>query len=135
MITLTVSGDKALAKALKDLEKKIATKILREELRTTAKEALAIIKPSVPVGTGFLRRSLTVRAVKKKKRYTFAYRIFARSPKEKRYYAFAPEYGVRKGKGKQPARHFMKAGISQAKALIGPTQQRIWKRIEAEWRK
>jgi hypothetical protein len=95
-----------------------------------------VIKPLIPVDTGKLRRSLTVRVVKKKRRYTVAYRIIARPPKEGKYYAFAPNYGVTKrAAGKQSALHYMEKGIESATALMPATIQRIARAVEQAWKK
>ncbi|HWB00589.1 MAG TPA: HK97 gp10 family phage protein [Pirellulales bacterium] len=143
-MSLFVKGDKELIRKLQQLERAVATEILREELKTTAKQVVEIIKPTIPVGeTKFLRRSLQVKPIKKKKRFTHGYRIASKVPtigkgKDKRkgkYYAFAPEYGVRVARGKQRARRFMARGIKQAERLLPDTKARIWARIQAEWRK
>ena len=132
MINISVSGQKKLIKQLQQLGKATGGKILRKELRTTAKQVADLIRPMVPVDTGKLRRSLTIRVVKKKKRYTVAYRIFSRPIKGRKYYAFAAEYGRRKYAPFQGV-PYMKAGIEHANSLIPETLKRISEAIKAEW--
>ncbi len=142
----SVDGDKKIIAALKEMEAKIAKKILNDELRKLAKEAMAIIKPLMPVGkTKFLRRSLTIKKIKKKRRYTVGFRIVARVPNDHPYYAFAGEYGVtrvggkRKSRqpfrgvpGRQAAKRFMARGIKQAEQLLPQALNRIGVRITKE---
>lgn len=58
---------KKIDRKLKALPGKVAKKILRQELRKTAKEMLKETANQVPVDTGRLRDGLAVRAGKRKK--------------------------------------------------------------------
>lgn len=147
-----------LTKQLEQLGKKTATKILVDELKTTAKQTLARVKSLVPKDSGALRRSLSMKRVKKRRRYSVAFRLFFKPLKEQRqvkrglvarilrrpaktktvnrFYGFAPEYGVRRGRGKQPAQAMIhKHGKAYAESLKDATYARIKKRLHQEWRK
>jgi len=101
-----------------------------------AKEVAADVKSLVPVDTGFLKRSISVRSVKSKKRFDIAFRVLARPPKEDQYYAFAPEYGVGEGiPGHQQATHPFQTAIDKASAHTEATLKKIAAAIEAAWRK
>jgi hypothetical protein len=136
-----------LVKQLEQLGKKTATKILVDELKTTAKQTMVYIKPLVPKRSGRLKRSLAMKRVKKKRRYDVAFRIFFKpitttlttstgrkiKVKEK-FYGFAPEYGVSKGRGKQAAQGMIHAhGKKYAEGLRAATYGRIKRRIQQAW--
>lgn len=68
-MTSFVTGDKATAEAFKQLPKAIQNKVLRKATRDVAKQdVLDLAKQLVPVATGALEDSLTVRAAKGLKR-------------------------------------------------------------------
>ena len=135
MITCKLQGDKKLIAKLNELGK-AGQKIVEEECRADAKAAVEYMKPLVPKDTGRLRRSLTVRKIKKKKRYTVGFRIISRGVTGKKAYLFVPNYGVKNRKaGKQPAHNFMRRGQRYAAARLPDTLKRIAKRVKQFWTK
>ena len=137
-----VKGTKEVLKLLDQMGKS-ANKVLRKELRAISKEVASDIKPHLPRDTGFLQRSITVRAVKKKKRYSVAFRVVAKPPKEGAYYAFVPEFGASTVTGyggkeypvERPAEHNMTKAIDKAQASLPQSLQRIKAALEAEWKR
>jgi hypothetical protein len=134
MITGKVVGDKELIKKLLKVGNE-ATKILRKELRPVAKTVATTTKPLIPKRTGMLRKSVAIKPVKKKRRYNVAFRVVLRMPKEGKFYGFAPNFGVRKGRGKQPALRFMHKGLMAANAELPKLKSNLLRGVEAYWRK
>jgi hypothetical protein len=150
MITGKIQGADKLIKQLKKLGP-LAGKILRTELRQTANEIKSDTQGFIPLDTGKLRRSLSVRVIKKKKRYTVGFRIFCKEIKGRKYYAPMVNYGVHKrkmpkgktrkhrrvdrtqpGNGQQHGHHFFEKGLLQAEAQVPATLQRLRKAIESQ---
>ena len=67
-LTMTVFGDREVAAKFKTLPKRVQGKVLRQSLRPAAKIVNEEAKQQVPVDTGALRKSLKLRAGKKRKR-------------------------------------------------------------------
>lgn len=66
-IVVNVEGAKELEKKLLSLEPKLGRKIIRQALRKGAKLILNQAKANVPVDTGDLKKSLKVRAMRKRR--------------------------------------------------------------------
>jgi len=66
-----LTGDKALDKKLSTLEGKVRNKIARKAIRKAAKPVLDAAKANVPVESGKLRKSLTIRALRKSSKNKF----------------------------------------------------------------
>jgi len=64
MTNIILTGDKQLDRALSQFEPKFQKKGIRKATRDAAKEVLTNVKRLVPVRTGLLRRSLTVRTAR-----------------------------------------------------------------------
>lgn len=69
---VTLKGFKQLEKKLLGLEKKVAKKLVRRALRDGAKIIHQEARLRVPVKTGRLRRSIKVKAAKKRKKHQVA---------------------------------------------------------------
>jgi hypothetical protein len=137
----SVKGTKDVLKLI-NLLGKSAAKTLRTELRTVSKDIAAEIKPELPVDKGFLRRSVAVRVIKKKKRYTVGYRVFARPPKQGKYYAMvAAEYGAKRVKIRgvfhpvhRPAPHYFSRAVASARTRLPQTIERVKQALQAQWK-
>ena len=114
---ITVEGADKLEKALISLEPKIARKLVRRTLRNAAKPILALAKSLVPVRTGRLKKSLKIRAAKRRKgRYGVRIQTGTRDElgideKTPYYYPAAVEYGT----NTSPAQSFMRAALDSKK--------------------
>lgn len=64
---IKLEGAKELEKKLKSLEPKIAKKLVRQSLRKAAKPILAVARTKCPVDTGTLKKSIKIRAMRRKK--------------------------------------------------------------------
>lgn len=67
VITAEFHGFKSLQKELRELPKKVEGQILRKVMRTATKTVAAHVAGTAPVDTGLLARSITTRALKRKK--------------------------------------------------------------------
>lgn len=151
MFTGRVDGDKALIKKLEALGTK-AVPVVAAVLKPEAQAEAKIVKANAPVGaTKWLKRSVRVKRIKKKKRYTVGFRIVCIPPKKKqevirtsfgrevtiesggRYYGFAPHYGVRRGRGKQAATRFMDSGTKYAESRLPAILSNIQRGVAAAW--
>lgn len=70
--SLTITGTKQLERKLKQLEPKVAKKVIRQSLRAGAKIIHTAAKAEAPKRTGVLRKSLKVRAARRNRRGTYA---------------------------------------------------------------
>jgi hypothetical protein len=144
MISATIKGEKELIAKLEKLGNK-ALKIVQKELKPVAQAEAKAIKEKVPIGaTKWLKRSVKIKKVKKKRKFAVAFRIVCTPPKPKkegkkaRYYAFAPNYGVKngkKGRGNQKAHNFMQAGTLHGESFLPTLLSNIARGVRAEWQK
>lgn len=109
----------SVSRMLDQLGKKEADKVIRKALRLGAKDMLAATKRLAPVDTGLLKKSLTVRALKRK-RGRIGFRIgyknveqIATVTKEgtRHFYPAVVEYGS----SKQTPHPFMRPAFDQNK--------------------
>lgn len=66
-MSINIEGAKELEKKLKSFEPKLGRQIVKQALRNGAKVILAAAKANVPVRSGALKKSLKVRAMKKRR--------------------------------------------------------------------
>jgi HK97 gp10 family phage protein len=129
-VSLSVKGLKETIKALETLEPKLHRKVVRTALRDGAKIVLAEAKATAPVKTGALKKSLKVKAGKKKRH---GQSISVRTDKTQfpdQYYSAFQEFGT----SKMPAQHMMeKAGDAKEQQVretiikqLDDGIQRIW---------
>lgn len=110
-----VTGVEDIDRKLADLEGAIAKKIFRKAIREAARPMLQQVKANAPVGSGELKKSIKLRAIKRS-RVSFGMRIGtdAGDYQGKQYYAPMVELGHKHGKRglpnrKQiPGRHFIR---------------------------
>ena len=74
-VTMNLTGMDNLQKTLRTLEKKVERKIVRTAVRSGAKIIQAEAKAVAPYKTGILRRSISVRARKKRKKAEFSMNV------------------------------------------------------------
>ena len=67
-VTIKLEGAEKLERALAVMEAKVAKKITKKAMRAGAKVVLRAAKARAPVDTGRMKRALTVRAARKRKR-------------------------------------------------------------------
>lgn len=99
--SVRLEGGKELERELKEVEPKVAKKVVTKALRAGAKVILKAAKSAAPKRTGLLQRSLTVRAAKRKKgRVAFVVQTKGGDFKGKSFYAAFLEYGHKAGSRK-----------------------------------
>lgn len=106
-----VKGLKETIKKLQNLEPKVAKKVVRKTLRTGAKIMQTEVKQNVPVDEGNLRKSLKVKAGKRKKgSISVAVTTSAEDNlyKGDQFYGAFQEFGTSKMQGK----HFMEQSFN-----------------------
>jgi len=112
-VSISITGAKELERKLKQLEPKVAKKIVRQSLRKAAKPILTRAKQLVPVITGALKKSLKVRAMRRKKgRYGIMVGTAAGWFVGKTFYGGFVEFGT----DKAPARAFVRPAFDSQKA-------------------
>ena len=104
---IAVSGLKELNDALQDLPAKIEKNVLRGAMRAGAKVMLDAARQQVPVRTGALRDSLTLKSGYQRGRVTGT----VRAGNAKAYYAHMVEFGT--------ARHFIKPKTARSLFIAG----------------
>jgi len=112
-VNIEVLGDKALQKALNALPITMERKIVTQALRKAAKPVLATAKARCPVKTGALRKSLKLRAIKRRKG-NFGVRIMTGTRKELGIPAEYPYYypaHVELGHAGTPAIPFLRSSL------------------------
>ena len=115
-MNIKIEGAKELENKLKGFEPKIGRKVIRQALRKAAKVILIAAKANVPVVTGDLKKSLKVRALKKKRhRYGVMVAISAGWFKGKTFYGAFVEFGT----SRMPAKPFMRPAYDSEKDKAG----------------
>lgn len=107
MTDIAISGLKELDAALQDLPAKIEKNVLRGAMRAGAKVMLDAARQQVPVKTGALRDSLTLKSGYQRGRVTGT----VRAGNSKAYYAHMVELGT--------ARHFIKPKTARSLFIAG----------------
>lgn len=107
MSELSILGLKELDAALQELPAKLEKNILRGAMRAGAKVMLDAARQQVPVRTGALRDSLTVRSGYQRGRVTGT----VRAGNSKVYYAHMVEFGT--------AKHFIKPKTARSLFIAG----------------
>lgn len=64
--SITLTGDRVLDKKFRQMTAKLQNKVVKQSVRVVAKDVLTVAKTRVPVDTGDLEDSLTVRKAKVK---------------------------------------------------------------------
>lgn len=145
-MTLTLQGGKELERKLKTLPTRIRNKVVRTALRSGAKLVQAETKQLAPVATGLLRKSLKVRAMKRKKgRIGINVQMGAGDYKGETFYGAFVEYGHKVGKrpgkldkaadsrGSVAGKHFMdEAFENKAQDAADLIESQLKAGIEAE---
>lgn len=135
MASFKLIGMKEIHKAFKDLEPKVAKKVVRKALRKGMKIVLAEAKVKAPTGeTKQLKKSLKIKA-RKRSRKVIAMDLTSGKGdfKGDQYYAAMVEYGTKK----QPAQHYMrdafeaKGGVA-AKAIKDAIRDGILEQAQAK---
>jgi HK97 gp10 family phage protein len=111
--TVVLTGVKEIDRALRQLERKMAAKVVRQAINKALKPIEARVKELAPVESGQLRDSLKVRAMPYKKgRIAFEVRTAKGDFKGDQFYGAFQEYGT----SRQPARPYMRPTYDQ----LGP---------------
>lgn len=96
-VDIKIKGAKQLAKDLGTFSKNVATKITRKALRAGAKIIQKAAKANAPKLTGLTKKSIKVRAAKKKRgRVAILVQIGAGDYQGQTFYASFLEYGVKR---------------------------------------
>ena len=111
--TLRLEGGKALERKLKTLPTRVRNKVVRTALRDGAKIVQAETKSLAPVQTGLLKKSLKVRAMKRKKgRIGINVQMGAGDYKGETFYGAFVEYGHKLGKRTNGIKRAQKKGAA-----------------------
>ena len=108
MFSFEVIGLNLIERKLKNMEPKLAKKIVRSSLRKAAKPVLQAAKANCPYLSGDLKKSLKVRALKKRKH---SYAVGVSSSNKKHWYKGDQFYAafIEFGTNKMPARPFLRS--------------------------
>lgn len=100
---ITIQGLEETLQALREIEPKLAKKVLRSAIRKGLKPMLAAAKSNAPVDSGTLRNSLRIKAGKRRKN-TISLEIVNGTQEftGESYYGSILEYGSRKMPGGHP---------------------------------
>lgn len=129
MINVTVIGAAELEKKLMSFEPKLARKVIRKALREAAKPVLAAAKANVPVDEGDLKKSLKVKALKKRKKGTYTIQVATSDGwfKGDQFYGAFLEFGT----SKMAARPFIRPAYDSQEGVAGKIiMQHLRKGIE-----
>jgi len=111
-MNMTITGAKELERKLLGMEPKLGRKVVRQALRKAAKPILARAKALVPVVSGALKKSLKIRALKRKKhRYGVMVATSEGWFKGDEFYGAFVEFGT----SKMPPHPFMRPAFDAEK--------------------
>ena len=97
---VTVKGSKEIINKLKDLEKKVANKIVKQALREAAKPIQKEAKANIPSVSGDLKKNTKIRSMKRRKgRIGLVVQSSSTDPQG--YYGSFVEYGTKYQKAQQ----------------------------------
>jgi HK97 gp10 family phage protein len=114
--TVKLIGGEELRRKLLTIDKKVAKQISSQALRAGAKVMLDATRRITPVISGTLKRSLKVRAGKRKKdRVSFQVQTRDGDYKGETFYGAFVNFGHRVGKREVPANPFMARGFELSK--------------------
>ena len=120
----TLIGDKAIIKAIKNLQRKDFSKATRAGSKIVKREAQA----SAPVLTGALKKAIKVRSLKSKK--ATGHNIQFVFPGGGQFYGHFVEYGTKE----QPAQEFVKEAADNAEVpALRQTADTLMDQIEKTW--
>src|SRR4051794_5781842 len=118
MARFYIDGAKEIKKAFRELEPKLARKVIRQAIRKSMKPVLAAVKRNTPVGSGShspgtrhapgdLRKMVKLRASKKRKRGVIGLTVNISDNRQgNTYYGAFVNFGT-KGKRAIKPRHFV----------------------------
>ena len=135
-ITIDISGEKELIRALDSLEPKVAKKIVRKALRPAMKEIVANAKGRAPVDSGVLRKGLVTR-VARRSRNKIGILGIVRAERKGNYYASPVELGHKKKSGTiVPEQPFLRPAFDSLKEkAFRAVVNGFWSGIREAWRK
>jgi HK97 gp10 family phage protein len=123
MATFYIDGVKEIKKAFRELEPKLARKVIRQAIRKGLKPVLAAVKRNTPVSSrpgsaaaghapGELRKMVKLRASKKRKRGVIGLTVNISDNRQgKTYYGAFVNFGTKKIK----PRHFVEKSYAETK--------------------
>jgi len=141
-VILELEGFDALKRAFRELEPKLAKKVIRQAVRAGMKTIQAAAKAEAPVRTGAGRRGIRIRTSKgprgSRVRYTIALATLVGDAKGPTWYMWLQEFGYTLGKRlrqggktigyaatkvvpvprKMPGRHFMRKAMREREASV-----------------
>jgi HK97 gp10 family phage protein len=101
IIAINLTGLTELVSALKQLPERVEKKVVSFALREAAKPLLKAARKLVPVKSGLLKKSIKIRAFKKKRPGIVGFSVggsIVNFPQGEAFYGFWQEYGWRVGK-------------------------------------
>ncbi len=114
-MSINIVGAKELEKKLGGMEKNVARKIVKDVLRKAMKPLLADAKSRVQVKSGFLKKNLKIRTMKKKKhRYGVFVGVGQKWYVGKAFYGAFLEFGT----SKMAARPFLRPAFDGTKKRV-----------------
>jgi HK97 gp10 family phage protein len=128
--SFVITGIKEIDRALAELEKNTAKKVIRQAMRKACKPLKAQVEADAPRVTGTLASNVKIKAIKKSRtKMGIRVQIGAKDYTGKTFYAAFVEYGT----SKMPAKGFMRKAFDDRKEEAkGIAIEEIRKGIEKE---
>ncbi len=130
MAKIVITGIKEIDRAFKQLEPKLARKVIRQSIRAALKPVASEVKADSPVATGLLRSAIKVRAGKRARNSISLVVIIGEGDfKGETFYGAFQEYGT----SRQPGKHYMRRAFdTKAEAARAQIEELIKAGIERE---
>lgn len=121
MRTIKITGARAIQRALDELPKRLAKKVIRQALRAGAKVIQPAAKAEAPEKTGQTRRAIKVRAGKSRKKNVISLGVIIGkgSYQGETFYGAFQNFGWKTGKRgssnrtQVPGKHFMEKALAE----------------------
>lgn len=113
MARYQLDGIEEISRAFRELEPKLARKVIRQAARKGLKPVLRAIKKSVPVRSGALKKLVKIQAAKRRRRGVISLTVNINSDRQgKAFYGAFLNYGTKK----MDQRAFMQKSFKETKA-------------------
>lgn len=121
MASFKIDGVNEIQRAFRELEPKLAKKVIRQAIRKGLKPVLAAARRNAPSKSGALRKLIKIKAAAKRRRGVISLTVnIAGNRQGKAFYGAFNEYGTSRIK----ARHFMAAAFEETKVQAAEIAKR-----------
>ena len=129
---LTITGDKQIDRALKNIPDKVAKKAFRKSMRPAMKVIQKEAKDNAPVDSGDMKKSIKVKAAKRSRRFMGIDVVIGEEAfKGETWYGNLVEYGT----SKMPAKPFMRPAYDSKDQVKNKVLEDLPKILDEEVRK